>query len=118
MQSDIFPLAPKPIHWVGNSRAVVRAFPAGARREIGYQLFRVQRGLEPSDWRPVSSVGPGVRELRIHTRGEFRLLFLATRPEGVYVLHAFSKRRRRTALLDSEVGRARLRALFNQPNRS
>ena len=114
MQTDIFSMAPKPILWVGDSRAVVRAFPAGTRRDVGYRLFRVQRGLDPGDWRPMSSVGQGVRELRIHTGGEHRVLFLASRPEAVYVLHAFTKRRQRTMRLDIRVARARFRVVLNQ----
>jgi phage-related protein len=54
-------------------------------------------------------VGPGVAEIRIHTGGEHRVLYLAKFEEAVYVLHAFEKRSRRTARLNREVGRKRLR---------
>ncbi|MBB6409656.1 phage-related protein [Mesorhizobium sangaii] len=36
-----------------------------ARKETGVQLHKVQLGLEPSDWKPMTNVGPGVREIRI-----------------------------------------------------
>ncbi len=53
----------------------LRAFPETARREVGYQLDRVQRGLDPEDWKPMSSVGSGVREVRIHEQsGAFRVI--------------------------------------------
>ncbi len=56
----------KPLRWLGNARATVRAFPPDARRDAGYQLYRVQQGDEPSDWKPMPSIGPGVREIRVH----------------------------------------------------
>jgi phage-related protein len=87
----------------------LRAFPEPARRKAGQQLLKVQQGLSPDDWRPMTSVGPGVAEIRIHTGGEHRVLYLAKFEEAVYVLHAFEKRSRRTARLNREVGRKRLR---------
>ena len=102
----------KPVRWLGNSRAVVRAFPSHARRDAGYQLYRVQDGHEPSDWKPMPRVGAGVRELRLHTDGEYRVVYLATRFEAVYVLHAFTKKRRATARLDVDLARARLTELL------
>lgn len=68
-------MALKPVRWLGNARAVVRAFPPNARRDAGYQLYRVQAGHRPSDWKPMTTVGPGVREIRIHADGEYRVLY-------------------------------------------
>lgn len=81
-------MVPKPLRCLGSSHAAVRAFPPNARRDAGYQLYRLQVGYEPSDWKPMSQVGAGVREIRIRVDGEHRVLYLATRPEAVYVLHA------------------------------
>ena len=64
----------KPLLWLGSSRADVRAFPALIRRMMGFQLLRVQRGLEPSDWKPVATVGPGVREIRVQAGAAHRVL--------------------------------------------
>ena len=79
-----------------------------ARRNAGYQLRRVQQGLPPDDWRPMPSVGPGVVEIRVHSDGEHRVLYLAKFEEAIYVLHAFEKRTGRTRHLDLELGRKRL----------
>lgn len=106
---------PKALRWLGNSRAAVRAFPPDARRDAGYELYRVQEGHEPSDWKPMPRVGAGVREMRIQTGGEYRVLYLATRPEAVYVLHAFMKKREKTSKLDVELARARLKELLQTP---
>ncbi|HSF04075.1 MAG TPA: type II toxin-antitoxin system RelE/ParE family toxin [Solirubrobacterales bacterium] len=98
----------KPLFWVGGSLARVRAFPAAARREAGHQLYQVQLGLQPGDWKPMSSVGPGVMEIRVHEGGEYRVLYLARFAEGVYVLHAFEKRTARTRKADIDLGRRSL----------
>jgi len=107
-------MALKPLRWLGNARAVVRTFPPNARRDAGYQLYRVQAGHQPSDWKPMTSVGTGVREIRIHADGEYRVLYLATRPEAVYVLNAFAKKRQGTPKLDVDLARARLKELLRR----
>lgn len=91
----------KPIEWKGSSYDDLFAFPRAVRHDAGYQLELVQGGEEPSDWKPMPSIGPGVREIRVHEdSGEFRLIYLATRPEAVYVLHAFQKKSPKTSRAD------------------
>jgi phage-related protein len=104
-------VADKPLLWLGSSRSDVRAFPAGARSTAGFQLRRIQQGLDPNDWKPMPTVGPGVREVRIHAEGEHRVFYVATFPEAVYVLHAFAKKTGRTTAQDLELGRTRYRDL-------
>jgi phage-related protein len=101
----------KPLIWVGSSRRDLRAFPVLARRLAGFQLRRVQQGLEPNDWKPMQTVGPGVREIRIHIAGAHRVFYVATQAEATYVLHAFEKKTRKTSAHDLEIGRDRFRAL-------
>ena len=101
----------KPLIRLGSSRADLRRFPENARRVAGFQLWRVQLGREPSDWKLVPSVGPGVREIRIHTALEHRVLYLAKFTEGVYVLHGFEKRTRKTAMRDIQIAKERLSLL-------
>jgi phage-related protein len=86
-------------------------FPALARRLAGFQLRRVQRGLDPADWKPMQTVGSGVREIRIHIAGAHRVFYVATTAEAIYVLHAFEKKTRKTSSQDLEIGRDRFRAL-------
>jgi phage-related protein len=101
----------KAIRWLGSSRQDLRGFPHDARRLAGFQLRQVQRGLEPADWRPMATIGPGVCELRIHTALEHRICYVAKFAEAMYVLHAFEKRTRKTAQHDIEVAKQRYRAL-------
>ncbi len=104
----------KPLIWLGDSREEVKAFPEDARKIVGFQLWRVQRGLEPNDWKPMPSVGLGVQEIRIHTDTEHRVLYVAKFTEAVYVLHVFEKRTRRTQKDDLDLASQRLRSLINQ----
>ncbi len=102
----------KLIAFQGISLDDLRAFPPEVRREAGHQLDQVQRGLEPDDWRPMPSVGPGVREVRVRDEaGAFRVIYLATRPEAVHVLHAFQKKTQAMAKRDLDLARARLQRL-------
>lgn len=103
----------KPIEFIGNSRQVLAAFPDEARRTAGFQLDRVQRGLEPDDWKPLRTIGSGVLELRIHdSRGAFRVVYVAKLAHAVYVLHAFQKKSRKTSGLDIALVRARYATLM------
>ena len=100
----------KPIAFLGGSLDDLRGFPADARREAGYQLDRVQRGLDPDDWRPMASIGAGVREIRVRERaGAFRVIYVATFADAVCVLHAFQKKTRQTAKRDVDLAASRLR---------
>ncbi|HEX3131058.1 MAG TPA: type II toxin-antitoxin system RelE/ParE family toxin [Thermoanaerobaculia bacterium] len=84
-------------------------FPPEARRTAGYELRRIQRGLMPTDWKPMGGVGQGVNEIRIHTDVEHRVMYVAKFEEAVYVLHAFEKRSRQTRETDLSLARERLR---------
>jgi len=57
------------------------------------------------------TVGPGVQEIRIHTGLEHRVFYVAKFAEGVYVLHAFEKRTRKSPKRELELARDRFRAL-------
>jgi phage-related protein len=75
-----------------------------------YQLWRIQIGLAPDDWKAMRSVAPGVRELRIRIDGQYRVLYWVRRAEGVIVLHAFRKKTAKTPHLDVELARRRLKS--------
>lgn len=100
----------KPIAFLGGSLDDLRGFPPDARRQAGYQLDRVQQGLDPGDWRPMPSIGAGVREIRVRERaGAFRVIYVATFADIVYVLHAFQKKSRQTTKRDMDLAASRLR---------
>ena len=59
----------KPLKFVGSSLDDLRNFPDEARRAAGFELRAVQSALEPSGWKPMPIIGPGVKEIRIHVFG-------------------------------------------------
>ena len=104
-------MSDKPLFWLGSSRSDLKAFPPDARRVAGFQLRRVQQGLEPNDWKPMPAVGRGVRGIRIHTGLDHRVFCVTQFAEGVYVLHVFEKRTRKTPIRELELARDRFCAL-------
>ena len=77
----------------------------------GYELFLVQCGQAPHNWKSMRAVGPGVREIRLHHEGQCRVFFVANLDEAIYVLHVFQKKTRRTRQHDIEIARRRLRTI-------
>jgi phage-related protein len=99
----------RPLIWVASARHDVKAFPLSARRRAGFELDLLQQGLEPSDWKPMLTVGDGVYELRIRAEGAFRVFYVTKRPEGIVVLHAFQKKTRQTPQMDIDLAEKRYR---------
>ena len=93
----------------------LRAFPLTARREAGHQLDQVQNGREPDDWKPMNTVGQGVKEIRIRDEaGAFRVLYVAKFADAVYVLHCFQKKTGRTSKADVGLAAKRYRELLKE----
>jgi phage-related protein len=98
----------KPVHFVGSSRDDLRDLSDEARESAGHQLFKVQQGKEPDDWKPLSTVGLGVNEIRVWGKsGNHRVLYVAKFEEAVYVLHVFEKRSQKTSKNDISLARSR-----------
>jgi len=104
----------KEIVWVGDSLKVVQGFPQKARQEIGSELRAVQRGQDPESWKPMKSIGAGVREIRVNIdSNQFRAIYIAKFIEAVYVLHAFQKKSQKTSSKDLKLAAKRYRQLIN-----
>lgn len=103
----------KPVTWIGTSRRDLRAFPAQVRQIFGTELMALQRGYDPTDWKPMSSIGPGVREIRVrHAEGQYRVIYSAKSSTTIYVLHAFKKKTQRTAKQDIDLAKSRLKKTY------
>ena len=101
----------KSIVFLGDSLERLRDFPDDARSEAGYALREVQKGHDPADWKPMKTVGTGVREIRIREdSGAFRVIYLANVGDRVIVLHAFQKKTQQTPKKDIDLAASRLRA--------
>jgi phage-related protein len=91
----------KPLRFAGRAKADLAAFPVRARARAGYELFMVQVGREPSDWKPLPVVGPGAAEIRVRDEtGAWRVIYVARFAGVVYVLHAFQKKSQKTSQED------------------
>ncbi len=108
-------IPPRKIKFRGSSRADLRSFPEDVRREAGQQLFRVQLGMEPKDWKPMEKVGAGVREIRIREEsGAYRAMYVTRFAEAIYVLHCFQKKTQKTAPDDLALAKRRYKELVRE----
>lgn len=99
----------KTLRFVGSSLDDLKNFPAEARREAGFELDAVQRGLMPADFKPMLAVGAGAYEIRVRVLGEWRIIYVAKFERAVYVLHAFQKKTQKTRKEDIELAARRYR---------
>lgn len=104
----------KQLYWVGQTRLIVKQFEQEVRAQIGYQLYRVQQGLMPNDWKPLQLVGGGAIEIRLHKPHEHRVVYVAKFGTAVYVLHAFAKKTRQTSKKEIRVARQNYRVLLDK----
>lgn len=103
------------VEFRGSALEELRAFPAAARRDAGYQLDQIQHGREADDWKPMNAIGRGVREIRIRdTAGAFRVIYVAKFDEAIYVLHCFQKKTQKTSKADISVAAQRYRDLLKE----
>ena len=100
----------KKLSFLGSSLEDLREFPKSVKSEAGYQLEKVQSGLEPDDFKPMPTVGKGVWEIRIRDEaGQFRVIYIAKLKDVVYVLHCFQKKTQKTSQQDLELSSKSLR---------
>jgi len=105
----------KAVEFRGSSLDDLRAFPLSVRREAGHQLDQVQNGQEPDDWKPMNTVGQGVKEVRIRdAAGAFRIVYVAKLADAVYVLHCFQKKTEKTSKTDLDLATKRYRDLLKE----
>jgi phage-related protein len=102
----------KHLQFRGSAQDDLRAFPLTAKRDAGHQLDQVQNGLEPDDWKPMATIGAGVREIRIRDMaGAFRVIYIAKFADAIYVLHCFQKKTEKTSQVDIDLATKRYRDL-------
>jgi phage-related protein len=103
----------KAVEFLGDSIKRVRDFPDQIKYDLGRELFLVQNGQNPNDWKPMTSIGAGVKEIRIRDEsGAFRVVYTAQFANFVYVLHAFQKKTEQTELSDINLAKTRLKQLI------
>ena len=102
----------KPIEFLGDSLRSLREFPDDAKRDAGYQLDRVQHGLQPDDFKPMPAIGKGVEEIRVRDdTGAYGVIYTARLADAIYVLHAFQKKTQATSKRDIDLAKQRFALL-------
>jgi len=104
----------KIISFEGNTLDTIREFPDDARQRAGYELDRVQRGLDPENWKPFSTIGQGVREIRVQIGEQFRVMYVTKFDDKVHVLHAFQKKTQKTAKSDIDYAKSVLKDVIRR----
>jgi phage-related protein len=100
------------VAWEGDSRAVLQSFPEDVRQNFGFELWQLQQGERPGDYRPLPSIGPGVFELRDQDeRAWYRVVYLSRINDVIYVPHCFEKKSREMPRKDFEKAKQRLKAV-------
>ncbi|MEO8188666.1 MAG: type II toxin-antitoxin system RelE/ParE family toxin [Burkholderiaceae bacterium] len=103
----------KEIRWIGSAYDDLLAFPHDSRKQAGFQLGKVQAGLDPTDWKPFDEVGAGTKEIRLKDEtGIYRVMYVAKFEEAIYVLHCFQKKTQATSKRDKAIADARYRAVI------
>ncbi len=102
----------KEIEFHGRTLDEIRGFPEDAKHEAGYQLDRVQRGYDPTDWKPMPSIGAGVREIRIQEQGQYRVIYITKLEDAIHVLHAFQKKTQKTRKQDIDAAKRAMKQIL------
>jgi phage-related protein len=103
---------PMELAFEGASLKTLQKWPDSVKGEIGHNLWRVQLGLEPWDWKPIKAVGQGVREIRVAEDGDqYRAIYVQIIAGKVHVLHCFVKKSRKTPQKEIDIARTRFREL-------
>ncbi len=101
----------KALQFIGSSQQDLAKFPELAKRQAGFELWQVQLGLMPSDFKPMPTVGVGAYEVRIKVGTQWRVIYVASRGDAVYVLHAFQKTTQKTAKHDIDLAAGRYKQI-------
>jgi phage-related protein len=105
--------APKPVIWLGDTLAALRACPHEDQDEVGYALYLAQVGAQYERAKPLKSLGARVLEvIADHRDDTYRAVYTVRFAERVYVLHVFQKRSKKgiaTPQSDIDLVRQRLK---------
>jgi len=95
----------------GNTLEVIRQLPDEVRLRTGYEIDRVQRNIDPENWKPFTAIGQGVREIRIQVGKQYRIMYIAKFANKVHILHVFEKKTQKTRTTDIEIAKNRLKSV-------
>jgi phage-related protein len=85
------------------------------RKAVGFQLGRVQQGLQPDHYRNMPSIGAGVKEIKLQDedKSQYRLIYIAKFEEAIYAFHVITKKTtEQTDPKDIELASKRLKEII------
>lgn len=101
----------KALKFMGSSLQDLASFPMEAKKAAGFELWQVQVGVMPSDFKPMPTVGAGAYEIRVKVQGQWRVIYVAKQADAVYVLHCFHKTTPKTAKTDIDLAAKRYKLM-------
>jgi phage-related protein len=102
----------KRLFFLGDTLDQIRWFPLKVRSDVGSELRRVQMGLDPMDWKPMKTIGAGVREIRVRdAAGAFRVIYVLRSADAIFVLNAFHKKTQKSPKHELELAARRLKLI-------
>ncbi len=102
----------KNIVFEGDTLQRIRSFPEAPKQRAAYEIDRILHDKAPENWEPFSSVGKGVRGIRIQVNGQYRVLYIEKPDNKVYILHAYEKKSQKTRQIDIDLAKPRLESLL------
>jgi phage-related protein len=103
----------KSIVFLGNSEKTMRSFSLDVQKDFALNFHMLERGLEPLDWKPMKSIGLGVREIRVKDRdGIYRAIYVLKVKDKIHILHVFQKKSQKTAKHDLDLAKARMKLII------
>lgn len=103
------------IIWKKKTLKKVQTFPDPIKKELGFLLFKLQKGesLTMPHSKSMPSVGKGCCELRLRGEdGAYRVFYMLKIKDEIIVFHAFKKKTQKTLIKDIEIGKKNLRDMI------
>ncbi|AHB11045.1 type II toxin-antitoxin system RelE/ParE family toxin [Zymomonas mobilis] len=102
----------KSVTFLGRSEKDLEKFPEEAKETAQFQIALLQDGEEPTDFRSMSSIAVGVKEIRIWSAdGTYRVIYTASFGDSIYILHCFKKKTRKTSKKDIKLAIKRFKSI-------
>jgi phage-related protein len=106
------------IFWPASlTEEIKKDWPVEMRKQGGFQLGRIQQGLEPNNYRLMPSIGAGVKEIKLQdeSKSQYRLIYIAKFEEAIYVFHVITKKTtEKTSTHDIDLAKRRLNQIIQQ----
>ena len=105
------------VEWNQKALKTIQAFPDEVKKELGYLIFKLQKGesLTMPFSRSMPSIGKGCHELRVKDEsGIYRAFYFLKVKGKLIIFHSFQKKTQKTPQKEIEQGRKNLREMIDE----